>query len=316
MSLRLSVLVPRDIATELFIPYVQRAEELGFDGVWIVEDCFFRGGFSQAAIALASTNRIHVGVGIIPAAVRNAAMAALEIATLAEFYPGRTTIGIGHGMPGWMRQIGQWPASPLTMLDETITATKRLLGGETLNEEGRYVRLREVSLEAAPLAIPPILAGVRGPKSLALSGRVADGTILAEPTPPSYIRAAIESIGAQRDHHLVGYSVAAISEDRDAAIAAARPALEWVGEPDWAPHIAGLPFASEFYELRASSASRAEFAQALPTEWLADLGVIGTAADGRLALDRMHTAGFTEAVLIPVGPNPLEDLESFTALRG
>ncbi|CAM5739562.1 hypothetical protein SMICM304S_04029 [Streptomyces microflavus] len=37
------------------------------------------------------------------------------------------------------------------------------------------------SKSALPDVVPDILAGVRGPKSLAVSGRVADGTILAEP---------------------------------------------------------------------------------------------------------------------------------------
>jgi len=38
---------------------VQKAENAGFDEVWIVEDCFFAGGIASAARALASTQQKH-----------------------------------------------------------------------------------------------------------------------------------------------------------------------------------------------------------------------------------------------------------------
>ncbi len=51
-----------------------------------------------------------------------------------------------------------------------------------------------------PDGVPPLLAGVRGPRSLALAGRVADGTVLAEPTTPERVRAdpegALEQLAA------------------------------------------------------------------------------------------------------------------------
>jgi alkanesulfonate monooxygenase SsuD/methylene tetrahydromethanopterin reductase-like flavin-dependent oxidoreductase (luciferase family) len=53
-------------------------------------------------------------MGIIPAAARNVAFTAMEIATLAGLYPGRLTVGVGHGMPGWLDQAGARPSSPLT----------------------------------------------------------------------------------------------------------------------------------------------------------------------------------------------------------
>ena len=133
------VMLPRDLPAHLFRTYAQRAETLGFDELWVVEDCFFRGGVAQAAAALAMTERIRVGIGILPAAVRNAAFTAMEVATLAELFPGRVDIGIGHGMPGWMRQVGAWPASPLTMLGEHLDAVRAVLHGAP-GERRRPVR--------------------------------------------------------------------------------------------------------------------------------------------------------------------------------
>lgn len=101
-----------------FLAYVRRVEQLGFHGVWLVEDCFLHGGFTQAATALAATSSLRVGLGIIPAGARNVAFAAMEISTLAGMHPGRLTVGVGHGMPRWMAQVGAWPPSPLTLLDD------------------------------------------------------------------------------------------------------------------------------------------------------------------------------------------------------
>ena len=93
------------------VGFVRKAEELGFPEVWVAEDCFLHGAFSQAATVLASTASLRVGMGIIPVAARNVAFAAMEIATLAELHPGRLAVGVGHSMPGWLREAGE-PCGP------------------------------------------------------------------------------------------------------------------------------------------------------------------------------------------------------------
>lgn len=115
------------------VAFARAAEAAGFGTLWVVEDCFLSGGIAQAGVILALTSRITVGIGILPAAVRNPAFAAMEIATLAGMFPGRLVAGIGHGMPGWMRQVGAWPASPLGLLRETLQAVRSLLSGETVS---------------------------------------------------------------------------------------------------------------------------------------------------------------------------------------
>ncbi|KJC63879.1 LLM class flavin-dependent oxidoreductase [Agreia bicolorata] len=304
------IMLPRDLPAHQIIPFVQKAEHLGFDEVWVVEDCFFRGGFAQAAVALASTQRIRVGIGILPAPVRNAAFTALEANTLAEIYPGRLILGIGHGMPEWMRQVGDKPASILTMLEEQLTALRTLLAGEKLEVDGRYVRINGAQLETPATIAPPVLAGVRGPKSLAVSGRSADGTILAEPVTPEYLVAALANIDAAGPHTVVTYNVAAVDDDASVARDRARPALDALGEPDWAPHIDPLPFAEEFAALRARSATRAEFVAALPDEWVDALALVGTPDRVRERIAELHASGATSVVFIPAGADPLAQLDS------
>ena len=310
----IGVMLPRDLPAADVLPFARAADAHGFAELWVVEDCFFRGGIAQAAAVLATTPRIHVGIGILPAAVRNAAFTTLEIATLAELFPGRITVGIGHGMPAWMRQIGAWPASPLTLLEETLLATRALLRGERLSVHGRHVQLDAVILERPPAVVPLIIAGVRSPKSLAVSGRCADGTILAEPVTPEYLSVARAQIGARNAHHIVAYTFAAIDADVRAARASVRPALLWIGEPDSLPHIAPLPFAAELAALRTRCANPQEFAAALPDSWVDQLAVIGPPAAARARIAQLHTAGANSVVLIPVGPDPIAALNSLARL--
>ena len=303
--LPIGVVLRRDLPAADVLPFARRADELGFDELWVVEDLGFRGGIAQAAAVLAATPRIHVGIGILPAAARNAAFAAMEAATLAQLFPGRVSIGVGHGMPAWMQSVGAWPASPLALLGEHVAALRALLRGATVTSDAqaRSVHLGGVTLDptSVPDVVPDVLLGVRGPRSLALSGRVADGTILAEPSTPEYVRTALTQIAAPGRHRLVAYNVAAVDDDPEVALAAARPALQWVGEPDGVAHLTPLPFADELAALRADCADRGAFVSRMPADWVRRLALAGTPADVRDHLTALADAGATSAVLVPVG---------------
>ncbi len=172
--------------------YARRVEAAGIEQLWVIEDCFYTAGVSLAATALAVTDSLTVGLGIMPAVARNPAITAMEIATLCNIAPGRFVPGIGHGLQNWMQQMGARTPSPLTTLDETITVIKRLLSGEEVTFEGREVTLDAVQLDQPPSVAPPIVAGVQQEKSLALAGRVADGVILVEGAGPTYVDWALE----------------------------------------------------------------------------------------------------------------------------
>jgi len=308
------VVLPRDLPAEQVLPYARRADELGFEELWVVEDLGFRGGIAQAAAVLASTTRLRVGIGILPAGARNVAFAAMELGSLAELFTGRLDVGVGHGMPAWMASVGAWPGSPVTLLSEYTAALHSLLHGHDVSGDGRYVRLDDVALEQPPTRVPDILLGVRGPRSLAVAGAEADGTILAEPVTPQYARVALGHVAATRPHRLVAYNLTVVDDDEDAAVAAARPALEWVGEADTAPHLAALPFAEELAALRTQCATRAEFTERMPAAWVRSLALVGSPTTIRARLDELTAAGVTSSVLLPVGDDPSAALENLSRL--
>ncbi|GAA1992886.1 LLM class flavin-dependent oxidoreductase [Microbacterium pumilum] len=313
------VMLPRDLPADQVLTFARRAEDLGFDELWVVEDLGFRGGIAQASAVLAVTERITVGIGILPAGARNAAFTAMELATLAQLFPNRLVAGIGHGMPVWMRQVGAWPKSPLTLLEEYTTAIRTLLRGEPGPGAGRYVDVAGVTLTEIPDVVPPILLGVRGPKSLAVAGRSADGAILAEPSTPGYVAASLGIVGTAApvgaDIRITTYDVAAIDDEAEAAVAHARPALAWFGEPDWAPHLVDLPFAAELARHRQGCSGPEEFAMTIPAEWVAELSLAGTPDQVRDRIAARARAGATSIILTPVGADRLGQLRRFAEVR-
>jgi 5,10-methylenetetrahydromethanopterin reductase len=178
------------IPTEEVVALAREIDRSGLDEVWVCEDLGRNGGIAQAALALGATERCKVGLGILPAAVRNVAYLAMEIASLCRAHPGRFLPGLGHGMPGWLRQVDAHPASLLACLEEVTLVTRRLLAGETVSFDGRHVHVDGVALEFPPPEAPPLLWGVRGPKGIELASRVADGLILAEGSGPAYVATA------------------------------------------------------------------------------------------------------------------------------
>jgi len=301
----LGVMFRREQAPETLVRYARRAEELGFDELWVVEDCFYLGGIAQAATALAVTERVTVGLGIAPAVARNAAFLAMEFVTLARMHPGRFHGGMGHGVAEWMEQIGEKPASWLTALEETTDAVRRIMRGENVTIDGRQVHLRDVQLFHDVPEVPPVLLGVRGPKSLRLSGRCADGTLLAENWAPAYVAAARADIArgqgeaGRKDHHrLAVYANCVVSgNDPDGAREAIRRATANTVGGEANVQLAPLPYADELFALAAQGPDI--LYHGLRDEWLDDLAITGTPEQGAAAIRRLAEAGADAVILVP-----------------
>jgi alkanesulfonate monooxygenase SsuD/methylene tetrahydromethanopterin reductase-like flavin-dependent oxidoreductase (luciferase family) len=214
------------LAPERLASVARKADEAGVSELWLWEDCFLSGGISAAAIALSHSNRLTVGVGVLPIPMRNVALTAMEIATLSRAFPGRVRIGVGHGVQDWMQQIGERVESPVTLLREYLGCLKLLLRGQRVSFDGRYVSLDDVGLDWPPVDDAEMLCAAQGPRTLALSGELADGTIISSGTSPDALRAAREHIatgqaagGRTQPHAVVAYLVCTTGPDADAKAA-------------------------------------------------------------------------------------------------
>ncbi|KUM77702.1 LLM class flavin-dependent oxidoreductase [Streptomyces griseorubiginosus] len=255
------------------------ADEAGLEELWLWEDCFLEGGISTAAAALAWTERLRVGVGLLPVPLRNVAVTAMEAASLHRMFPGRPILAVGHGVQDWMGQVGARAESPLTLLREHLDALRALLGGERVTTRGRYVSLDGVALDWPPDGPVDVLTGATGPRTLRLAGQSADGTVLTAGTPPEGVRRARRLIDEGRQeagrtgqpHQVVVYLLTATGPD-----AAARLHAELAHEGH-----ADVP----------------------------DLGVAGDAGAVAKAVERLVEAGADTVVLQPTADEP--DPEGF-----
>ena len=305
-DINVGVMFRRENAPETLPDYARRAEELGFRELWVVEDCFFGSGVASAAVALACTSSIRVGLGIIPAVSRNAAFIAMEVATLARLYPGRFLPGIGHGVADWMRQIGAFPTSQLAALGETAEVARRLLAGDEVTFQGKHVSLDQVKLVFPPQQVPPILLGVRGPKSLVTSGRSADGTVLAELASPAYVRWAREQIKlgqmeAGREgapHQVVVYMLCAVDDDGDAARDRLRPLIADLLSYGQGDYVRPLGIEGDIQSLLADG-GRENLRREMPDAWIEQMAVVGTASECAASIRRLVEAGADSVVLVP-----------------
>lgn len=314
----LGVMFRREHAPAHLPEFARKAEAAGFDELWVVEDAFYTSGIALAATALACTESIRIGLGIMPAVVRNPVFAAMEIATLAGLHPGRFLPGFGHGVAGWMRQIGAFPPSQLTVLEEVAVAVRALLRGERFTFEGSQIQLDDVELLFPPEQVPPVSLGVRGPKSLALSGRVADGTILAEFAAPAYVTWAREQIkmgkqdaGVEGDHRLTVFAFACAGETAAAAREEMRPLVaEALAAARKGAQFAPLGIMDEA-EALLDSGDQESFTAALPDDWIDRLTICGTPEDWQTGVDKLVEAGADTVVLVPLPDKGPEEIEMF-----
>jgi 5,10-methylenetetrahydromethanopterin reductase len=277
--------------------FAEQLERDGVDELWIIEDCFYTAAISLAATALARTERLRVGLGILPAVARTAAITAMELATLAELAPGRLLAGIGHGVQEWMAQMGARTNTPVNTLEEVIVNVKRLLRGEEVTFAGEHVTLDHVKLDAPPTQIPQVLSGVRGPKSLAMSGRVADGLVLAEGTGPAAVKRAREQAGhTDSDFRVAVFAPLCVMRDRKDAYQTMAPLFGNLIEQK-VPALEAPPF---YHEMAARYAAHGNGGLAsMPSEWWSELGPIGTLDDAIAHVAALGTAGAQSVALFP-----------------
>jgi len=293
---------------ETLADYARRAESAGFDELWLWDDCFLPGALTSAAIALSATQYVKVGIGLLPATVYNPLFAAMEITTLARAFPGRILPGFGHGVGSWMNQIGAAPRSSMKTLAATVTAVRKLLGGEMVTTLGDNVQLEQVQMQLTADQIPPLYVGAMREKSLQLAGRVGDGTILTGMSSPAYVRWAMEHIHAgmrearRASHRVVVYFDVKVNQDGEAARAAARESL--ASRLPWADiQLSTLGIEAEVAAL-VQADGRAEVARRMPDEWVDAFAAAGTPDQALESIERLIAAGPDSIIFQPLDGDP------------
>jgi len=308
-SLPIGIFVLGDVPPKNVVKLSQQIEDSGFSEIWFAEDYFMLSGFSSAAMALASTRSINVGIGIVSCVARHPAVTAMEAATLAGAYPGRFTLGIGHGVPAWTRQMKLYPKSVLTAMRESVTAVKSLLIGETLNEQGEYFGFDEVKL-THPAPSLEVLAGVIGPKSIDLTAEIADGMVIGALAGPEYVNMVSKRIKSQRpdggkNFRFPTYALISTSHAREEARAKVRSLASFYLDAMGPTLLTGVYDVNDQLAALIDEGGSAALEQQMPDQWLDWLTVAGEPAECVKGIKNLFDAGSTSVVLCVV---PSEEL--------
>lgn len=164
------------------LTYAIEAERLGIDMAWSVEMWGYDGATPLAYLA-AKTTQLRLGTGIMQIDARTPAMTAMTALSLASLSGNRFMLGLGVSGPqvmeGWH---GVRFARPLQRTRETIDIVRKVIRGERLSYSGEIYNLPLPDGEGktlVPMAHPqvhiPIYLATLGPKSLELTGELADG---------------------------------------------------------------------------------------------------------------------------------------------
>ena len=136
--------------------------------------------YSLVGVALGRTRQISGMVNVSNLPTRPAPMLARAVTSLSALTGGRVVLGLGAGGSwdditrlGFPRLSG---GEAVRAFEEAFTLIRSLAGGgDPVSFDGEFYHLDGV--DPAPVAAPPIWTGSVGAKSLAVTGRHADGWI-------------------------------------------------------------------------------------------------------------------------------------------
>jgi alkanesulfonate monooxygenase SsuD/methylene tetrahydromethanopterin reductase-like flavin-dependent oxidoreductase (luciferase family) len=167
------------------------AESLGYDHLWVYDHVetvprrqpthVFE-AFTMLAALAQHTTTIKLGQLVTYAAYRNAGLLAKEAACVDVFSDGRLILGLGAGWFDDEYAAYGYPfpggRERLAILEETITAVKRLWTEETVTLAGQHVHLAGAFADPKPVQqLPEIWIGGGGEQvTLRIAAREADKT--------------------------------------------------------------------------------------------------------------------------------------------
>ena len=208
---------------------LETALAAGADAMWTIDhsssfipQSIWDEGFSPAAASAASPDQVYEyqsvlgyaaakapalkpAVGVTEAIRRHPAILAQAALTLSHLSDRRPILGLGAGERENLEPFG-WPFDrPVARLEEAVSFIRMCFGSSgPFDFEGEFYPARGaiLDLEPGPAGAPEIWLAAHGPRTLAITGRLADGWYPTVPyRPPEYgdalgrIRAAATAAG-------------------------------------------------------------------------------------------------------------------------
>ena len=163
---------------------LQRAEELGFDSGWVLEQPVgiapVLEPLALLSHAAAVTTRMRLGTAVVLTPLRIPVELAKGFATLDQLSGGRAIAGLALG--GWRElyaAFGLDPEHRARRFEEAVGLLKRLWTEDSVSEQGEFWQLSGARVEPKPVQRPhpPVWFGGNLPPAVRRAARMADGWI-------------------------------------------------------------------------------------------------------------------------------------------
>ena len=174
------------------------ADQLGFGCAWLVEHHFMRNysHSSKPEILLAAaaqrTQRLRLGLGVIPAPYHHPIHSAERVATLDVLSNGRLEIGLGRGFsPQEYQAFGVDMAQSRVLTQETLDILRLSFSRKPVSYESQQVKFENLDIlpHVVQLPHPPLWSAAISPESFDWSARQGLG-VLAGPFKPWFMTRA------------------------------------------------------------------------------------------------------------------------------
>jgi F420-dependent oxidoreductase-like protein len=309
------------------------AERLGVDFAWTAE-AWGHDAATPLGYLAAKTSRIKLGAGIMQAVARTPANLAMTAMTLASMSNGRFVLGLGASGPqvveGWH---GVPFRKPIQRIRELIEIVRIVSSGDRLQYDGQIYHLplpggegKALKSGAQPQPNIPVYLATLSPKSLQLTGEVADGWIGTSFMPAhadvffTDIERGAKAAGRSlSDIDLQAGGAVAFSDDVDKLVARHRPGIAFtlgaMGSKDH--NFYNAAFRRAGYEEEGLAVQRMwlegkrkEAADLVPDEMVIGVNLLGTEDMVRDRIRAYRDAGVTTLRIAPEGRTISERLET------
>jgi len=164
------------------VDYTVEADKMGVDYVWSAE-AWGMDAIVPLAFVAARTKNIKLGTGILQISSRVPSMIAMTSQSLATISNDRFVLGLGVSGPQVVEGLhGASFAHPMARLRECVEIVQKGLSGERLAYEGKHYLLPRPGGEGKPIKLSqpprpnlPIYLATLGPKSMEMTGELANG---------------------------------------------------------------------------------------------------------------------------------------------
>jgi len=165
-----------------FAAYLARAEELGFESAWTMEQILGSsprlGALEVMTFAAACTRRLRIGCSVFVSPLHQPVQLAKSLSTLDQLSQGRLEVGFGTGGRGRpFAAFGIGPDHLVTRFTEGLAVMKACWTESETSFDGQFWSLQKAAMEPKPWQkpYPPLWIGGSAPAAVRRAARLADG---------------------------------------------------------------------------------------------------------------------------------------------